>query len=143
MKVYRLNHYQICPALVDLLDYPRVLFLPSEVIKEVTQLCHPKTKGGLRNLWSVWFKVGSLWVAWVDLYILKGRDVLQMQARESRWAWKKFLRLQNLNPLIGGFQESYKAKKSWELLRHKHAKFHGFKLSDIILLFLGIHLLSG
>ncbi|MBA0766128.1 hypothetical protein Gotri_015196 [Gossypium trilobum] len=79
-------------------------FLPG-LLKELHR-CAVLWKGSevcmMQNLWSVWVKGGSLWVAWVHLYTLKGYSVLQVQALPSHsWAWKKLLKLRSLVPLIG------------------------------------------
>ncbi|KAH1098563.1 hypothetical protein J1N35_015484 [Gossypium stocksii] len=101
----------------------RVMFLPTRFIKELHR-CAVLWKGS-----EVWVKGGSLWVAWVHLYILKGHSVLQVQAQPSHsWAWKKLLKLRSLVPLIGGFHDVYKAEKCWELLRHKQCKIPWHKI---------------
>ena len=51
-------------------------------------ICHSKVKGGLgvkdmlnwnqaciiENIWSITSKVGSIWIVWIQEYVLKGRE---------------------------------------------------------------------
>ena len=51
-------------------------------------ICHPKAEGGLglkdsmswniacvlQNIWAIMAKTGSLWIAWLEAYMLKGRS---------------------------------------------------------------------
>ncbi|PPR96686.1 hypothetical protein GOBAR_AA23987 [Gossypium barbadense] len=96
------------------------------------KICHPKVGGlgvrdlhlwnkvcMLQNLWAVWMKAGTLWVAWIEAYVLKGENVFQVQAKQYHsWSWGNLLKLR-LVPLLGGFLTTYKAKKSWDTLRQK------------------------
>ena len=50
-------------------------------------ICYPKAEGGLglkdmaswnatcviQNIWSILTKAGSLWIAWIEAYVIKGR----------------------------------------------------------------------
>ena len=56
-------------------------------------VCLPKAEGGLgvkdmlswnracvlKNIWSIITQAGSLWIAWVNAYILRGRSFWQVQ----------------------------------------------------------------
>ena len=78
-------------------------------------LCHPKFEGGLglkdsiswnkacimQNLWSIIIKAGSLWIAWINAYVLKGRSIWQVPISQSySWNLRKILQLR---PLAQGF----------------------------------------
>lgn len=101
------------------------------------RVCYPKSEGDLgikdllirnkacilRNLWSIWMKAGSLWVASIDLYRLRSCCVLEVQSCSWHcWARKKLLRLRSLLPSLGGLQEDFKSCKAWEKLREKIEK---------------------
>ena len=74
-------------------------------------ICHPKAEGGLglkdilswnqacisQNIWSIITKYGSLWIAWVEAYVLKASSIWQVApAQNSSWSWRKLLQLRNL-----------------------------------------------
>ena len=59
-------------------------------------ICHPKYEGGLglmdifswnaciiQNIWSIITKSGSLWIAWIEAYMLKGRSLWQVPATQN------------------------------------------------------------
>ena len=65
-------------------------------------VCHPKNDGGLglkdilswnvacilHNIWLLITKAGSLWVAWIEAYILKGRSFWQVSLTQNcSWFW--------------------------------------------------------
>lgn len=67
-----------------------------------TDLCVPKKEGGLgikdiaiwnkacmlKNLWSELIQAGSLWVAWVHKYLIKGKNVWTLKIMQnSSWNW--------------------------------------------------------
>ena len=55
-------------------------------------ICTPKSEGGLglkdlkswnhacvlQNIWAIMAKAGSLWIAWIHAYVLKGRSIWQI-----------------------------------------------------------------
>ena len=55
-------------------------------------ICLPKAEGGLglkditswnkaciiQNIWAILTQAGSLWIAWVEAYVLKGRSIWQL-----------------------------------------------------------------
>lgn len=63
-------------------------------------VCISKSKGGsglkdlaiynqaciLRNLWNVFIHAGTLWVSWIECYVLKGTPFLQARLSLS-WSW--------------------------------------------------------
>lgn len=48
----------------------------------------------MRHIWSLSAKAGSLWVAWVNANLLKGRSFWQIKIPQSgSWCWRKLLKL--------------------------------------------------
>lgn len=75
------------------------------------EICFPKTEGGLglkcletwnissmmRHIWSLFARSGSIWVAWVQDYLLKGRSFWNVSIPQNcSWSWRKLLRLRGL-----------------------------------------------
>jgi hypothetical protein len=75
------------------------------------KLCCPKSEVGLRlkrleewncaamlkHIWSLFAQSGSIWVAWVDSYWLKGRSLWNISIpKVCSWSWKKLLNLRKL-----------------------------------------------
>ena len=75
------------------------------------EVCLPFDEGGLdirdgsswniastlKILWLLLVKSGSLWVAWVESYILKGRSLLEIDAGVSRsWCFREILRKRDI-----------------------------------------------
>ncbi|GKV49366.1 hypothetical protein SLEP1_g56121 [Rubroshorea leprosula] len=71
-------------------------------------LCHPKQEGGLglrslthwnvtcimRFIWMLFTKAGSIWVAWVHEYLLKGCSFWSIRVpSDASWGWRKLLNL--------------------------------------------------
>jgi hypothetical protein len=74
-------------------------------------ICFPKKEGGLRlkdveiwnissmmrHVWSIFAKSGSIWVAWVHEYLLKGRSFWNVSIPyNSSWCWRKLLKIRSL-----------------------------------------------
>jgi hypothetical protein len=72
------------------------------------ELCFPKKESGLglknleiwnsssmmRHIWSLFARAGSIWVAWVHAYLLKGRSFWSVSIpQNSSWCWRKLLKL--------------------------------------------------
>jgi len=72
------------------------------------KLCCPKTEGGLsikrlkewnmatmlKHIWSLFAQSGSLWVAWLHSYCLKGRSLWNIAIpKVCSWSWNKLLNL--------------------------------------------------
>ncbi|CAI0558717.1 unnamed protein product [Linum tenue] len=72
-----------------------------------SRVAMPKMEGGLgirdfktwnkacvlRHLWNLLAKAGSLWVAWIQKYRIKGNDLWGIAANSvSSWVWKKVLK---------------------------------------------------
>jgi hypothetical protein len=75
------------------------------------KLCNPKREGGLgiknlevwnnasilQHIWTLFTKVGSLWVAWIEENRLKGKSPWQVSIpNDCSWCWKKLLKLRNI-----------------------------------------------
>lgn len=74
-------------------------------------LSFPKAEGGLglrnlkcwnkscflQNFWNLFSQSGSLWIAWIKEYYIKGRDIWQLPiSAHSSWTWKKMLKLRSV-----------------------------------------------
>ena len=116
-------------------------------------VCRPKNEGGLglkdiiswnvacilHNIWLLITKAGSLWVAWIEAYILKGRSFWQVSLTQNcSWSWRRLLGLRNL---AQGFIEqqngmdcwkfsraNYKAADVWECIRPRKEKVVWYRL---------------
>lgn len=131
-------------------------------------ICAPKSEGGLglkdllawnqacilRNLWCLFTKAGSLWVAWVNTYVLKGGSCLQVDVSPN-WSWScrrifklrilfyQFLELRNGVPvwtLQGG---KFKMAKVYDMLRPHQQSFSEQKLLGLLLSFQSMLLQHG
>jgi hypothetical protein len=50
----------------------------------------------LHHIWNLFVKAGSLWVAWVQVYLLKGKSFWQVKIPQvCSWSWRKLLKLLN------------------------------------------------
>lgn len=78
-------------------------------------VCKPKSEGGLghhdlvswnlayvlRNLWDIIICVGSLWVAWIKVYVLKGDSIQKLELKNAySWNVRKLLQLRSLTDLF-------------------------------------------
>ncbi|CAN1153013.1 LINE-1 retrotransposable element ORF2 protein [Linum perenne] len=103
----------------------------------------PKLEGGLglkdmrtwnkanvvRHIWNVLLQEGSLWVAWINKYRLKGRCFSQVRDTSGSWHWSKLLKLRtSVEQYIeqddeggwlwnGKYMEKYKVSSVWNDLR--------------------------
>nr|GEZ64061.1 hypothetical protein [Tanacetum cinerariifolium] len=74
-------------------------------------VCKPKDEGGLgikslevwnialisKHIWNIIYKKESMWVKWVHVYKLKGRNFWDIPEKEgSSWSWKKILRYRSV-----------------------------------------------
>ena len=110
-------------------------------------LCHPKSEGGLglkdilswneacilQNIWAIISKAGSIWIAWIQAYVLKGRDFWQVPvSRNSSWSWKKLMKLRAKAVELVKWRDGearwefsgnrYKAAEVWREIRPKMEK---------------------
>jgi len=75
------------------------------------ELCFPKKEGGLglkdldawnkssmlRHVWSLFACSGSIWVAWIQNYMLKGRSFWSVNIPQTcSWSWRKLLKLRSI-----------------------------------------------
>ena len=97
-------------------------------------ICYPKSEGGLglknltswnqacvlQSIWAVIAKSGSIWIAWIQEYLLKGRSLWDQEETQNggSWAWKKLLKLRSL---AQRFIIKQDGREMW--------KFHGNKYS--------------
>jgi len=73
-----------------------------------SEVCYPKKEGGLglkdlevwnissmlRHVWTLFACAGSIWVAWIQAYMLKGRSFWSVSIPQScSWCWRKVLKL--------------------------------------------------
>ena len=74
------------------------------------------------NIWAIITKAGSLWIAWIEAYVLKGRSIWDVSATHtSSWNWKKLLQLRGL---ARRFVELKNGEEVW--------KFSGCKYSAAV-----------
>ncbi|XP_022765857.1 uncharacterized protein LOC111310679 [Durio zibethinus] len=74
-------------------------------------ICYPKSEGGLgvkdiltwnlacvlQNIWSIIAKASSLWIAWIEVYELKGKAIWKVAAKQtSSWNWRKLLQIRQI-----------------------------------------------
>ncbi|KAA3475648.1 reverse transcriptase [Gossypium australe] len=94
------------------------------------QICKPKNGGLILKDLASWNKacpiliqVGSLWIAWINAYMLRGRHVMLLPlVQNSSWGWKKLMCLINQArgwPLQG---QRYQVSKVWQEIRPKASK---------------------
>lgn len=73
-----------------------------------SEVCYPKKEGGLglkdlevwnissmlRQVWTLFACALSIWVAWIQAYMLKGRSFWSVSIPQScSWCWRKVLKL--------------------------------------------------
>ncbi|TYH42271.1 hypothetical protein ES332_D11G053000v1 [Gossypium tomentosum] len=117
IKNYWAWHFLLPKQVVKLVNQMCMRFLwkgQNEKVKvaRVTweQIRKPKNEGGLslkdlaswnkasviQHLWPILIQVGSLWIAWINTYMLRGRHVMQLPlVHNSSWGWKKLMCLIN------------------------------------------------
>jgi hypothetical protein len=66
-----------------------------------SDLCYPKKEGGLGlkdlHVWSLFASSGSLWVAWIHNYMLKGKSFWCVKIPQNcSWCWRKILKLRGI-----------------------------------------------
>ena len=116
-------------------------------------ICHPKSEGGLglkdmlswnqacimQNVWAIISKAGSIWIAWIQAYVLKGRDFWQIPASlNSSWSWRRLLKLKETtwrlvewNDGVANWvfpENKYKAIVVWREIRPKMEKVEWHRL---------------
>ncbi|CAL1356365.1 unnamed protein product [Linum trigynum] len=93
----------------------------------------------VRHLWLILLQEGSLWVAWIHNYKLKGRDLWSYSCTSGSWNWRKVLKLRGK---IASFISSsggelrfknapmptYSIKRVWQTLRHVQQTVNWWKL---------------
>ena len=91
-------------------------------------ICHPKSEGGLglkelvswnkacrlQSIWAIITKSGSLWIAWIQEYVLKGKSFWDLvESSTGSWSWNKLLRLRHL---VQRFVEWKNGREQWIFL---------------------------
>ena len=121
-------------------------------------ICHPKAEGGLglkesvswnkacimQNLWSIILKTGSIWIAWLNVYVLKGRNIWHIPISQSySWNMRKILQLRSLAQRFVEWKDGaeiwkwqgskYSAAAVWNEIRPKQEKqvWHRFLWSSL------------
>nr|KJB41206.1 hypothetical protein B456_007G094500 [Gossypium raimondii] len=83
----------------------------------------------IQHLWAILIQAGSLWIAWINACMLRGRHVMQLPlAQNSSWDWKKLMGLRNeafkvfqvRDWLVQG--QRYQVSKVWQEIRPKTSK---------------------
>ncbi|CAN1167452.1 Putative ribonuclease H protein At1g65750, partial [Linum perenne] len=80
------------------------------------KIAKPKAEGGLdikdmstwniacvaRHIWSILCQAGSLWVAWIRCYRLKGADIWQHKSAPYHpWVWRRIMKVRkDIQPYI-------------------------------------------
>ncbi|KAK5782912.1 hypothetical protein PVK06_037417 [Gossypium arboreum] len=53
----------------------------------------------LQHIWLILTQAGSLWIAWVQTYVLKGESLMQIPMKSNRsWHWRKLLKFRDVAP---------------------------------------------
>ena len=72
----------------------------------------------IQNIWAIMVQSGSLWIAWVQEYVLQGRSFWQQAATSyGSWSWKKLLKLR---PLVQELVEWKDGRVNWKMPREKY-----------------------
>ena len=96
-------------------------------------ICLPKSERGLgvkdisswnkacimQNIWAIISKAESIWIAWINEYVLKGRSFwLVPVMQNSSWSWRKILQLRSL---ASGFIEWMNGVEVWKFLGERYS----------------------
>ncbi|CAL1412953.1 unnamed protein product [Linum trigynum] len=49
----------------------------------------------VRHIWAVLFRQGSLWVAWIWEYRIKGGNFWTLTSKAGSWLWQKILKIRD------------------------------------------------
>ena len=73
----------------------------------------------IQNIWSLITQAGSLWIAWINAYVLKGRSFWQVSPMQnSSWNWRKLLQLRSH---ASGFLVSMNGVEAWKFSGSKYS----------------------
>ena len=76
----------------------------------------------MQHIWNLLTQAGSLWIAWIQEYVLKGRSFWQVPILQSTsWHWRKLLQMR---PTTIQFVEWRNGTETW--------KYQGRKYSIIV-----------
>ena len=91
------------------------------------EICFPKSEGGLgikdieswnnacilQNIWAIISKAGSIWIAWLNEYVLKGRSIWLIPFSPScGWSWRKLLKPRQI---ASEFVERKNGEERWKI----------------------------
>jgi hypothetical protein len=106
-------------------------------------ICFPTKEGGLglkcldtwhktfmlRHIWTLFARFGSLWVARIRIYLLKGRSFWNLSIpQDCSWSWRKLLNLrsfarEHLKFEVGPGHSIHLWHENWHPLGPLHEKF--------------------
>ena len=95
LQLLTLVHYSIQ------VYWSNIFILPNQVIKLIEHLFSRFLWGSrelrIRHIWNLFALVGSIWVAWINENLLRGRSfwVTKISIKCS-WGWRKLLKLREL-----------------------------------------------
>ena len=86
----------------------------------------------MQNIWALMTKAGSLWIVWIEAYVLKGRSLWNVQVSQNNsWNWRKIMSLRCLArrfvELKNGVEVwkipgKYSAAAVWKKIRQQQVK---------------------
>ena len=87
----------------------------------------------MQNLWSIIIKDGSLWITWINAYVLKGGSIWQIPISQSySWNLRKILQLMPLAQMFVEWKDgaetwkhkgcNYSAAAVWEEIKTRQGK---------------------
>ena len=93
----------------------------------------------IQNIWAIISKAGSLWIAWINAYVLKGRSFWQVPVMQyNSWNWKKLLQLKSLASRFVEWKDGvevwkfsgskYYVTKVWEEIRPRQERVDWHRL---------------
>jgi hypothetical protein len=83
----------------------------------------------LRHIWTLFARSGSLWVAWIHIYLLKGRSFWNLSIpQDCSWSWRKLLNLhsfahEHIKFEVGPGHSIHLWHDNWHLLGPLHERF--------------------
>ena len=114
LQLLTLVHYSIQ------VYWSNIFKLPNQVIKLIEHLFSRFLWGSrelrIRHIWNLFALVGSIWVAWINENLLRGRSfwVTKISIKCS-WGWRKLLKLRELITqfIRSSLGDEKKKKKLW------------------------------
>ena len=73
----------------------------------------------MQHIWSLITQAGSLWIAWTQAYVLKGRSIWQVpRSQNTSWHWRKLLQMRSE---AFQFVERRNGAESWKFPGEKYS----------------------